>query len=459
MSTITANLSPAFNIVSITSATKTVVVSGNATATILANSVVGLLGMGSAVNGSYTVTAAAPVFAAGNTTFVLTTDPGTNGASGTARRRYTASNTNAWVGGVVPVAGDTGVIPATSDVEVVGAASPAGALLLVSGRLSINISSTHSTVIIIQSGGVVDINLASGVAQMNMPIIVRSGGAFTCTGAATINTFKSLFRVEGGGTVAFKGTPVSGFMVLEPGAVASVTSTSVASNGHFYVQHGATLNLTGTSLAFAGTLTVESGGTAIATASATVTGTVTAFTNATLTNIVANVLPGLEKRTVHYTGNINNVIVVFNDTKTLYTSGGTAMADCLAGNILTGKSIGGVSGSYVVVSAANVLAGVAFGASSAQTGTLDITTDNGVAVTLTLKLAGLLRWWWRRLPITLAADGADEIYYTTDGSTPSAGNPSASLYTGPIKVSTDCLRAVAVIDDVAGLVTDIQVGG
>ena len=115
MANITLLTSTKYNIVSITASTKTIIVSGNASAQITAGRRFRLAGTASD-DGFYTVVTS--VYSSPNTTIVCTEELSDDGvAVGTADLQRVLATGADWVGGVAPGVSDVGIIPSNGNLN------------------------------------------------------------------------------------------------------------------------------------------------------------------------------------------------------------------------------------------------------------------------------------------------------------------------------------------------------
>jgi hypothetical protein len=244
MATITAvvNKSHAFNLVTYAHTTKTWTVAGDATAWVKNGTGPGICWVdGSSNRNYYRVNGAVTYDGTTNTHFTTSAGPAADqGAVGTVSRTYSLTDTDAWVGGVVPGTADLGVIGAGSEFvnQVAGFGTvfsgrtvrvdPGGSYYHQLG----DISGWH----LIQNGGVVTL----GPSSTNGGLIdVRAGMLVAVSGG---NNDGGLIDVWGGaGISGTMGNNLGGTVRLRSGSVSNVTSPG-ANGGTWQIQGGAVLN-------------------------------------------------------------------------------------------------------------------------------------------------------------------------------------------------------------------------
>jgi Fe-S cluster biogenesis protein NfuA len=434
MATINSLASSKYNVVSVAAATKVIIVSGDATSQIVANSYVRLVGT-SATNALYQVSGAAPVFSAGNTTFVVTTALGDCGGIGTCNLVRNGKTAASWVGGVAPNGAsgstDTGVIVSGADLYISLNAIWFSAYLVQSGGNLTIVGCSADGTIEVQGGGELicgDALFVGMGGETGGLILVDAGGSALYTnGAEQVG----MLVCSAGGSVEFDAATQNGGLIVL--GTSSLTNSSIA-YGPCIVEKGGNLSLSGdtatggavtvenggsctfTAITWAGTLVVESGGSATLTAGSTnctgaiivesggslaipanmVSWNLVAYQNANITGSV--VAPSiitkipLEKRTTHYTSGasdgIASKITIRNSSpaNVLYSMQGTYLSQCLPANIVEGFSIAEIAGTldmstYTaksgVAAAADVRHGTATYASG-PSGTCYVPTANQV---------------------------------------------------------------------------------
>ena len=368
MANITAVFSnTAHNIVSINSTTKTWVVAGNMLTDAVPLAASNIIAYTPTAGGrtEYTLTTAAPTWDGTNTTFVTTTAPAGNPATGTVYRVLKWAETTSWVGGVAPVAGDVVRIPFGS---IVGSASETAVSDCdISGELYVNTSNGCVTT---QAGGYARLTSNKGVA-IALPgstmyvqggiCIARGGtqttpascgGLFICEsgGEQVINPSSGIMICMAGGTQTI-GIMAGGSAICRAGGTQTIGTNQ---GGYAYCETGGSQTITANgNPMFVGVAVCESGGNqTIATNYATpyvTTGLALAFasTNQTITSGRAAYITTGEVRSLHYTGDI------------------TAKITDSAGNVLNNSS--------TLASPSQVLAGVSNGGA---VGTLDVSAEN-----------------------------------------------------------------------------------